>query len=534
MNNSSRGIKIICWTMFWLVLVMIVFERWRLLNIPLERDEGEYAYFGQLLLQGIPPYKLAYNIKLPGIYAVYALCMALFGQSIHGIHLGFLFVNLISIVLIYFISNRLFGFVAGIFSAISYGVLSMSDSVLGAQAHATHFVVVMVLLGLLLLLKAVETEKKKFVFLSGLFFGLAFLMKQPGIFFFPVGFFYFSRVHFKKHHSLKHGLALQLATYTLGATLPLVATGAVLFFTGVFDKFWFWTFQYAFKYSSHLSLYEVLNLFINQFIHVTSSFFFIWCFAVLGFVSVFIDAKAKKNIALVTALLIASLLSVCPGFTFREHYFVTLLPIVALLAGCCVSSVYEYVRDRRGPKFLPMAMFAGLLLCSFYQQKKYFFQSTPAQITRHIYADNPFSESVEIAKYIKSNSAPEETIAVLGSEPQIYFYSQRHSATGYIYTYDLMANQPYALQMQGEMIREIESAKPRFLIWVNVYTSWLWRSESEKLIFSWSKEYIRKFYKKVGVVDIISEKNTDYYWDAEAKNAKPRSPSFVMIFERKK
>src|SRR5439155_22862555 len=30
--------------------------RLRLLDIPLDRDEGEYAYFGQLLLRGIPPY----------------------------------------------------------------------------------------------------------------------------------------------------------------------------------------------------------------------------------------------------------------------------------------------------------------------------------------------------------------------------------------------------------------------------------------------------------------------------------------------
>ncbi|PYN18494.1 MAG: hypothetical protein DME05_00625, partial [Candidatus Rokuibacteriota bacterium] len=30
--------------------------RFRLLEIPLDRDEGEYAYFGQLLLAGVPPY----------------------------------------------------------------------------------------------------------------------------------------------------------------------------------------------------------------------------------------------------------------------------------------------------------------------------------------------------------------------------------------------------------------------------------------------------------------------------------------------
>ena len=49
----------------WLGLAVVLgfnfFVRWRLLGMPLERDEGEYAYAGQLLLQGIPPYQLAWN-----------------------------------------------------------------------------------------------------------------------------------------------------------------------------------------------------------------------------------------------------------------------------------------------------------------------------------------------------------------------------------------------------------------------------------------------------------------------------------------
>ena len=51
----------------WIFLAVIVFGLViRLLGIPLERDEGEYAYAGQLILQGIPPrYKLAYNMKFP-------------------------------------------------------------------------------------------------------------------------------------------------------------------------------------------------------------------------------------------------------------------------------------------------------------------------------------------------------------------------------------------------------------------------------------------------------------------------------------
>jgi 4-amino-4-deoxy-L-arabinose transferase-like glycosyltransferase len=535
MIKQFSSVRIICWIIFIASLAAVLIVRWRLLNIPLERDEGEYAYLGQLLLQGISPYKLAYNMKLPGTYAMYALFMASFGQSIRGIHLGFLFVNLASIALVFFISKRLFNFIAGIFSAITFAFLSLSRSILGVQAHATHFVVFMALCGLTLLLKAAETEKKKLIFFSGLFFGLAFLMKQQGAFFLPFGIFYLSWAHFQKRPAQQSSLASKLITYVFGSILPFAFTCLILFFAGVFDKFWFWVFQYASKYSSHLPLHAAWEIFINQLIYVINPFRSIWYVAVLGLVCLFIDAKARKHVILIVALLITSFLTICPGLIFREHYFVTLLPIISILVGCCINSTYEFIKNRKHAAIFslaPVIIFAAFLSYSIYQQKDYFFVANPAQISRQTYGANPFIESVEIANYLKANSTPDDTIAVLGSEPQIYFYSQRHSATGYIYTYALMENQPYALKMQGEMIKEIESARPKYLVLVNVYASWLWQAGAEKMIWEWFKIYSQKYYKIVGIVDIISKDTTNYYWDAQAQNVKPHSASFVLVFKR--
>jgi len=141
----------------WCILAIIVFGvvltiRILLLGIPLERDEGEYAYAGQLMLQGIPPYKLAYNMKFPGTYAAYAVIMSIFGQTIFGIHLGLLLVNTITVALIFLLGRQLMDSTAGIAAATSYAVLSMNPSVLGLAAHATNFVMVFVLGGTLLIL----------------------------------------------------------------------------------------------------------------------------------------------------------------------------------------------------------------------------------------------------------------------------------------------------------------------------------------------------------------------------------------------
>src|SRR6266480_6050704 len=95
------------WIVVGLTILFVLVVRVRLRDMPLERDEGEYAYAGQLLLQGVPPYKEAYNMKLPGTYAAYAVIMAIFGQSPSGIHFGLALVNGASIVLVFLLGRKL-------------------------------------------------------------------------------------------------------------------------------------------------------------------------------------------------------------------------------------------------------------------------------------------------------------------------------------------------------------------------------------------------------------------------------------------
>jgi len=124
-----------------LAVLLIMAARVRLLEVPLERDEGEYAYIGQLMLQGVAPYGVAANMKLPGTYAAYALLMAIFGQTTSGIHFGFLLVNAGTVVLVFFLAKKLFGGAAGVSAAAAYAVLSVGGGVMGLWAHATNFVV---------------------------------------------------------------------------------------------------------------------------------------------------------------------------------------------------------------------------------------------------------------------------------------------------------------------------------------------------------------------------------------------------------
>src|SRR5208283_4948850 len=81
---------------------------------------------------------------------------------------------------------------------------------------------------------------------------------------------------------------------------------------------------------------------------------------------------------------------------------------------------------------------------------------TPDQAMTSVYGSTLFSDARAAAGFIKGAAANPGDIAVLGSEPEIYFYSRLPSATGYIYMYPLMEQHPFARQMQDEMIAQIE------------------------------------------------------------------------------
>jgi hypothetical protein len=88
-------------------------------------------------------------------------------------------------------------------------------------------------------------------------------------------------------------------------------------------------------------------------------------------------------------------------------------------------------------------------------------------------------------------------------------------------------------KMQQEMITQIETAKPAFMVFVRVTTSWIIRPNSTQDIFNWFEPYVNNFYKLVGVVNIPSSGQTVYYWNSQAKNPSPESQFWVAVFKRR-
>ena len=531
----TRG-RLWTWGLLALVLLFAAGVRWRLLSVPLERDEGEYAYAGQLILQGVPPYSLAYNMKLPGTYAAYALIMALFGQTIRGIHLGLLLLNTATILVEFLLARRLFGEYAGVAAAACYALLSLGQPVLGVFAHATHFVVLPALAGLLLLLQALESGRLRTLFLSGLLLGLGFVMKQHGLFFVLFGLFYLAWERLRAGAPAWRRLVREAAVFSIAAALPFALTCAALALAGVFGDFWFWTFEYAWAYATEQPLAAGMRALSDAIEVVIGPSALVWGIAGIGLIALVLRDETRGRRVFTVGFLLASVASICPGLYFREHYFVLLLPAAALLVGLAVDSLRRALLQTPPAGSAPAvaaSLFLAVMMVTVYSQAPFLFGLTPGQASRHAYGLSPFPEAIEIARYLEAHTPESERIAVLGSEPEIFFYAGRRSATGYIYMYGLMEDQPYALKMQQQMIREIEASAPRYLVLVNVPSSWTARPDSVRLVFEWYQAYTRDAFEKVGLVDLVSTDETDYFWDREAAARSPRSPYYVEILRRK-
>jgi 4-amino-4-deoxy-L-arabinose transferase-like glycosyltransferase len=107
-------------------------------------------------------------MKLPGTYAAYAAMMAAFGETTSGIRIGLMLVNVAATLLIFLLAKHLYGSLAGAVAGITYSFLSCRPGVLGIYGHATHFVVLAALAGILLLLHAIDTSRTGLFFASGL------------------------------------------------------------------------------------------------------------------------------------------------------------------------------------------------------------------------------------------------------------------------------------------------------------------------------------------------------------------------------
>ena len=517
------------------ILLIITKLRFPFLEIPLERDEGAYAYMAQLLLEGVPPYTQAYSLYFPGVFIIYALTFLILGQTIFAIHFCLLVATLITIVIIFLIGKKLFDPLTGIISGATFGLLGLNPYAQGLFSHGEPFTMLFICSGVYLLLLSIDSEKKILFLWSGLFFGLGLLIKQNVFVFIGLPIVYLCWSLLKKPR-LKRKFYLDAIFYfTFGYFLPLAVFFIFCLITGSLEQMFFWTFIMPTEMTPPISISRAVYQFKILTLPIIKSSPLFFGVAAIGLLSPLWDKSSRLAVLFIVIFLVFSFFTMSLVFYFRAHYFLCLFPATALLTGVGFYSMNNLIKKISLRRINPIitAVFVFIFFSySIFDQRKFFFQTKPETVSRIIYGNNPFPESLVIANYIKEHSSPSDKIAILGSEPQILFYADRVSASKHIFMYYLMGNHLHALSMQKEAMADIELTKPPILINVVIPTSWLFQKDSKSMLFHWLDGFVLKNYKLAGVVEIQGLNTTNYYWGVDTTKFVPKGENFIQIYQR--
>jgi hypothetical protein len=317
-----------------------------------------------------------------------------------------------------------------------------------------------------------------------------------------------------------------IAVFLAGAAAPLVLTCLALWAAGTFQTFWFWVFSYARYYQADPAT-GWSNL-VRTLGAVAPSTSVVLALAAVGLGAVIRDPHRDRR-TFVGAFTASALLGIMMGLQFRLHYFLLAVPALAMLSGIGLVALGGLLATQP-PRALRWALPCTLGLVALaqplYASRAVLFELGPGQISRAIYGRNPFPESVEVARYIRTRAAGDR-VAVVGSEPQIYLFGPPIGDRLHLHV-SADGAAAYAPAMQREMIRDrgrratVPGVRQRDQLVDR-------RPGSDRTIFGGSRPI--SALHTVGVVDILHSRRPCID-GVTAAGYTPRSNVWLMVFER--
>jgi hypothetical protein len=146
------------------------------LSVPLERDEGEYAYIAQRMLEGEVPYRDAFDQKPPGVFGRIAGVRA--AGSRRGIRL-FLFWDGRPRWPQGLVRNR--GPLAAGFALLAFAVASADPQVQGCTANSEAWMLLPLVLAARCCVRGWQTGQRLAWLACGVFAALSFWFKQVAL-----------------------------------------------------------------------------------------------------------------------------------------------------------------------------------------------------------------------------------------------------------------------------------------------------------------------------------------------------------------
>ncbi len=399
---------------------------------PFERDEGVYATIAQGLLHENVPYRDLFDNKPPLVYGWYALSFLLFGESVVA-------PRIIAALLLSGTTLAVFGQARMLFSRsaayVAAGAFALSTGLPFVALHANTEAYMLLPLVTSLVCFTIGMRRERLIWfaLAGALGGLAVMTKQVAIWNLAALALMAVSWRLRSTETVWRRVTPLLSLLTGAmAGVALVASPFVL--VGALGDLVYANLSYNWLYLRFLPLGARLADLTVGLLFVFAIAAPLVAAAVLGFLTIVRGRKRPVDYLLVLWAL-ASAIGVATGGRFYPHYFLHLIPAMAVL-----TAVVVYTRRRKGaarPLWKPMAVLgAAVIGVSLLVNGALYIAPDRAEerVAPTVFEQKEWEESSRaLGRYIAERTVPEDTIFNLGRESQIYFYADRRPAVTYFY-----------------------------------------------------------------------------------------------------
>lgn len=430
------------------------------MSLPFERDEGMYAYIAwRVTSHGEYPYLDIFDNKPPIIYLIYSLPMLLgYFEPVY-----FRLISTVAIlstsVIIFLIGKKSTRASVGLLAQYIFLVMLLHPS-FSSYATNTEVILLVPLMLLIYLHLKWPSHSRALWYFGGSLAGLSLLTKQISIA--PIlVVLVFASLKLYKYSSIKR-VVEYCFRYLIGFVLVLLVVSSILEIHRYLPDFIEQTFFYPRIYASKMiSIYG-----ISAFLDRSAIIFRAFPFVMLVFFSTLFSSIPRKKFIVLT--FISLFFSTVPS-PFG-HYYIPLIPFIALLASLSIFSISSLLLRRSLVFLIIISTLIFLTHIDFFDNKDLFFWAYERQ-------DNPFYESLTVAEHVKEITSSSDFVYVAGAEPQILYYAKRKSSTRHLFDIQVNLVEKY----QDETIKQLKKNSPQFIVYPIYRKPDIWNAVENKV-----------------------------------------------------
>ncbi len=471
------------------LLALVTLAALPVLTYPLGRDQGEFATLGRGILQGKVPYVDLWNPKPPAVFYIYALAMALFGQTSMALRALDLFVVPLVMIGLYGLGARLSSRRLGLLAAVVFPVFYLTETFWTLTQNDGIALVPMVL-AMVCAVHAADGGRRAlwWAFAAGALSAWALWFKYPFVFFILAliaGYCALTAPARRARGRLYDwrawlgfsagglivgvgGLAYLAALGALGALIQSVVVTSsytALGFGGDFVqtmrdaaavRWQYWGLPAVLAVGWPLLQLPALARRIGR--ERLAGWLLVWLWLLAGAAAMLIQAK---------------------GY---DYHWLPLLPPLALLAASTLDRVARLVGRADLLRALASAALLTLLVVALWRPALPYLLGHETEIA---YATNfqagefVAAESLEVADYLRARVAPGDSLFIWGFRPEVYYLSGLNPATRFIFQFPLVAGW-YPPEWKKQTVETLWAALPPYVLVLQVdYMPWVTGSHDD-------------------------------------------------------